>query len=199
MGVSQQAIADRLGLSRTTVTKILNRDPKYSASKTTRDKVFRIAEEMGYDFTTIRRPFKREYGRTEINAPCEINIILDGGEAFDHGNAVARNIGIGGALLVDMKVTKMALPLRKFTVQILFREIPELANLRAECQVVRIADSTDADKPEIGVKFTNTNEDDRKILRSYVEKKIQEERERLDLVRAQNKTNDAANSGGENK
>ena len=44
MGVSQQAIADALGLSRTTVTKILNRDPKYSASEGTRDLVFKTAE-----------------------------------------------------------------------------------------------------------------------------------------------------------
>jgi DNA-binding LacI/PurR family transcriptional regulator len=49
MGVSQQAIADALGLSRTTVTKILNRDPKYSASEATRDLVFSTAEKMGYD------------------------------------------------------------------------------------------------------------------------------------------------------
>src|SRR5512141_3362434 len=98
MGVSQQAIADALGLSRTTVTKILNRDPKSSASESTRDLVFRTAEKMGYDFTTIRRPFKREYGRTEINAKCNIELVMEDGQLFDKGSAVARNIGVGGAL-----------------------------------------------------------------------------------------------------
>ena len=64
MKVNQQAIAEFLGLDRTTVTKILNRDPKYSASEATKERVFRAAEILGYDFTTIRRPFKPEYGRT---------------------------------------------------------------------------------------------------------------------------------------
>ena len=93
MGVSQQSIADALGLSRTTVTKILNRDPKYSASEATRDLVFQTAERMGYDFTTIRRPFKREYGRAELNTPCHLEVVLENGDLFDTGNAVARNIG----------------------------------------------------------------------------------------------------------
>src|ERR1700760_5002248 len=111
MGVSQQAIADALGLSRTTVTKILNRDPKYSASEATRDLVFSTAEKMGYDFTTIRRPFKREYGRTEVNARCEIEIYLEGSEQpFDKGEATARNIGVGGALITELRLPKNALP-----------------------------------------------------------------------------------------
>src|SRR5258708_40022681 len=90
MGVSQQSIADALGLSRPTVTKILTRDPKYSASESTRDLVFNTAEKMGYDFTTIRRPFKREYGRTEINARCMIEILCDDEKSiFDKGEATA--------------------------------------------------------------------------------------------------------------
>src|SRR5438876_11041380 len=101
MAVSQQDIADALGLSRTTVTKILNRDPKYSASESTRDLVFSTAEKMGYDFTTIRRPFKREYGRTEINTKCHVEIMAED-KLFDQGEATARNIGIGGALLTNL-------------------------------------------------------------------------------------------------
>ncbi|MGD0092023.1 MAG: helix-turn-helix domain-containing protein, partial [Planctomycetota bacterium] len=102
MAVSQQDIANALGLSRTTVTKVLNRDPKYSASAETRDLIFAIAEKMGYDFTTIRRPFKREYGRSEINARCEIEIVTQGdGQLFDKGEATARNIGVGGVLLAQ--------------------------------------------------------------------------------------------------
>src|SRR5688572_32612957 len=112
MGVSQQAIADALGLSRTTVTKILNRDPKYSASESTRDLVFSTAEKMGYDFTTIRRPFKREYGRTAINAKCSIEITMDeGNQLCDKGAATARNISVGGALLTNINLPMNSLPL----------------------------------------------------------------------------------------
>jgi len=169
MGVSQQAIADSLGLSRTTVTKILNRDPKYSASEATRELVFRTAEKMGYDFTTIRRPFKREYGRTEINAPCQIELVLEAGEVFDKGEAIARNIGVGGALLGNVNLNRGVLPLKNFILRIRFPALPALANLVGECQVVRLADSTEAGNPELGVKFINASVADRKALKDFVD------------------------------
>ncbi|MCZ7647818.1 MAG: PilZ domain-containing protein [Planctomycetota bacterium] len=174
MGVSQQSIADALGLSRTTVTKILNRDPKYSASEATRDLVFRTAEKMGYDFTTIRRPFKREYGRTEVNAPCMVEVVLENGEIFDKGEAVARNIGVGGVLLTNIRLIKQALPLKQFSLRVRFRDLPELANLIGECQVVRISDSVEAGEPELGVKFINASVSDRKLLKDFIDRRVAE-------------------------
>lgn len=169
MPVSQQSIADALGLSRTTVTKILNRDPKYSASEATRDLVFKTAEKMGYDFTTIRRPFKREYGRTELNAACHIEVVLESNEIFDQGEAVARNIGVGGALITGIKLPKDVLPLKPFTIRVRFVDLPALANLVGECQVVRLTDSSEAGEPELGVKFINATVSDRKILKDFVD------------------------------
>jgi hypothetical protein len=169
MGVSQQSIADALGLSRTTVTKILNRDPKYSASESTRDLVFSTAEKMGYDFTTIRRPFKREYGRTEINAKATIEIVNDeDNSVFDKGDAVARNIGVGGALLTGLKLPKNCLPLTKFTIKCYFHDLPMLANLTGECQVVRITDSSEG-HPELGVRFINASVSDRKAIKDFID------------------------------
>jgi hypothetical protein len=169
MGISQQMIAEALGLSRTTVTKILNRDPKYSASEATRDLVFNTAEKMGYDFTTIRRPFKREYGRTEINAKCAIEVITDDGQLFDKGEATARNIGVGGGLLTDLKLPRNVLPLSRFTIRCYFHDLPQLANLIGECQVVRVTDSVDQDKPELGVRFVNATVSDRKVLKDFID------------------------------
>ena len=150
MGVSQKDIAEYLGLDRTTVTKILNRDPKYSASEATKDKVFRAAEKLGYDFTTIRRPFKREYGRTEINVPCEVTMQLENGEVFDTGNALARNIGVGGALLTKLRFKKMVLPLQNFSMLVKFVDIKGLGDVIGECEIVRLADSSDSEEPELG-------------------------------------------------
>ncbi len=174
MAVSQQDIADALGLSRTTVTKILNRDPKYSASEATRDLVFSTAEKMGYDFTTIRRPFKREYGRTEINARCEIEVTMEDGTVFDKGDATARNIGVGGALLTNLRLPRNCLPLSRFTIRCRFTDIPLLADIVGESQVVRLTDSLDAGKPELGVRFINTSVTDRKTLMEFVDARIAE-------------------------
>jgi transcriptional regulator with XRE-family HTH domain len=175
MGVSQQSIADALGLSRTTVTKILNRDPKYSASETTRDLVFNTAEKLGYDFTTIRRPFKREYGRTEVNVKCIIEITSDeGNQMFDKGEAIARNIGVGGALLTSLKLPRNSLPLSKFTIKCYFVDLPLLQNLVGECQVVRITDSSEG-QPELGVRFINATVSDRKALKEFVDARAAEQ------------------------
>jgi transcriptional regulator with XRE-family HTH domain len=174
MGISQQAIADALGLSRTTVTKILNRDPKYSASEVTRELVYRTAERMGYDFTTIRRPFKREYGRTEVNAQCSIEIIMENDEIFDRGTAAARNIGVGGALLVNLSLPKNSLPLSAFTLRIKFLDIPELADLKAECQIVRLSDSDEVGQPQLGVHFINAVASDRALIQQFVERRAAE-------------------------
>lgn len=176
MAVSQQDIADALGLSRTTVTKILNRDPKYSASESTRDLVFSTAEKMGYDFTTIRRPFKREYGRTEVNAPCQIEIItVDDNQSFDKGEATARNIGVGGALLTHLRLPRNCLPLSRFTIRCRFQELPMLADMTGECQVVRITDSSEQGCPEIGVRFVNATVADRKVLKDFVDARMVEQ------------------------
>lgn len=172
MGVNQKAIADFLGIDRTTVTKILNRDPRYSASEETREKVFRAAEILGYDFTTIRRPFKREYGRAEVNSPCELTVTLEDGTSFDSGSATIRNLSVGGALLSNLRLGKGVLPLQNFTLLIKFLDIPELAGLVGECEVVRLAGSTETGEPELGVRFINATHRDRRRIQEYVDRRI---------------------------
>jgi len=168
MSVSQKDIADRLGLSRTTVTKILNRDPRYSAAQKTRELVYRAAEEMGYDFTSIRRPYKREYGRIDVDLPCQVGIFLDNGVMFDYGQAVARNISPGGALLADLNFKKMVLPLEPFKIKLAFPGIGALSELVSECQVARISDAQVIGKPELGVRFINIKPEQSELLRDYV-------------------------------
>ncbi len=172
MKVNQQAIADFLGLDRTTVTKILNRDPKYSASEATKERVFRAAEILGYDFTTIRRPFKREYGRTELNMPAEMTITLEDGTVFDSGTAIVKNLSVGGALLKEINLPKQVLPLQNFTMLIKIGDIPKLADLVGECEVMRLAGSSDTGEPELGVRFMNATHRDRRRIQDFVDKRI---------------------------
>ena len=168
--VNQKDLADYLGLDRTTVTKILNRDPKYSASEGTKSRVFRAAEKLGYDFSTIRRPFKREYGRTEVTAPCEVTLTLEDGQVFDTGSAYIHNIGVGGALLRNIRTEKMTLPLTNFTLTIRVNSIRDLGEVIGECEIVRMADSTESNEPELGVRFINTTHRDRRRIKEYVDR-----------------------------
>ncbi len=173
MKVNQQAIADLLDLDRTTVTKILNRDPKYSASEATKERVFRAAELLGYDFTTIRRPFKREYGRSDVNSPCELTVTLEDGKIFDSGEALVRNLSVGGALITRIRTTRQMLPLQNFTFLLKFLDVPSLEGIVGECELVRLAGSTEDGEPEVGVRFINATHRDRRRIQEFVDRQIQ--------------------------
>ena len=167
--VSQQDIADYLGLDRTTVTKILNRDPKYSASEDTKKRVFAAAEKLGYDFAKIRRPYKREYPRAVINVPAKATIILDDGKEFDSGECTVANISPGGALLIDLRFPRQVLPLTGFVISLRLDGAMQFGDLVGECEVVRMAGGSSRGGPELGVRFINLSPAERKKLQEFVE------------------------------
>jgi transcriptional regulator with XRE-family HTH domain len=177
MGVSQKDIAEYLGIDRSTVTKVLNRDPRYSASEKTRELIFRTAERLGYDFTAIRRPFKREYGRVAIGAKTRIELLNEDNSLFDEGEATILNLSIGGALLTDIRTGMMMLPLKPFSLRLNIGDVPELADLQGECELVRISDRGGSGDFQLGVRFVNAKLRDRRRIREFVEQKLREHRE----------------------
>jgi transcriptional regulator with XRE-family HTH domain len=169
MGVTQQDIADRVGLSRTTVTKILNRDPSYITSDETRRKVFEAAEELGYNFKQIRRPFRRRYGRADINTEGNIVLVFKDGEVFDKGEATVRNISAGGALLTNVRLAKGVLPIKRFSIILRIRDIKDLEDLVGECEIVRFTDFEETvPETHIGVRFLSISKRDQKRIEEYV-------------------------------
>ena len=167
--VSQQDVADYLGLDRTTVTKILNRDPRYSASEGTKKKVFAAAERLGYNFAKIRRPYKREYPRAAIDVPAAAAIVLDSGEEFDSGRCTVANISPGGALLTDLSFPRGVLPLSGFVIGLTMDGLSQIGELTGECEVVRMAAGSPRGRPELGVRFINLSPSGRRQLREFVE------------------------------
>ncbi len=182
MAVSQKDIAEYLGIDRSTVTKVLNRDPRYSASEKTRELIFRTAERLGYDFTAIRRPFKREYGRVAIDAVAKIELRNEDGSTFDEGEALITNLSIGGALLSNIRTGMMMFPLKVFSIHVNVVDVPELADLQGECELVRISDRGEKGEFQLGVRFVNAKLRDRRRIREFVELKIREHREKSGLV-----------------
>lgn len=171
--VRQEDIAQKLGIDRTTVSKILNRDPRYGASKDTRDKVFALAEKLGYDFVAVRRPYRREHRRAEVNAPAEFTIFVEDSKVFDEGECVVRNLSIGGALLSDIRSSKRALPLAEFVVRLRLKEAEGLADLEGECELARFARGAERGEPEIGVRFINLPAGARRRIRDFVDARFE--------------------------
>lgn len=168
MRVTHQDIADKLGLSRTTVTKIINRDPNYGTSDELRRRVYEVAEELGYDFSQIRRPFRRRYGRADVDVSADVSLVLDDGTVFDSGTAKVTNICEGGVFLTDVKLGKGSLPLKSFQLKVRIRAIDQMEGVTGTCELVRFDETDKNGAVQLGMRFTDIAKKDRKRIQAYV-------------------------------
>lgn len=137
MHVSQQVIADILGLDRTTVNKVLNGHPSMITSKKTVESVVRVAREMGYDFARLRKKYKRKFERKSVKIRSELEIFLaDSGSLFDRGWCTINNLTPDGALVSNVWVLSGAFPLQPFTVKLKVMETI-LKGVEGQFEVIR--------------------------------------------------------------
>ena len=122
MAVTQEMIAERVGLDRSTVSKILNGKASDFVSRQTISKVLDAARELGYDFARLRHTHSRQFERTDLNLKAEFDILLEAGEVYDSGKALVANISEGSALLREVVGGKGSLPLEPFSVSLIITE-----------------------------------------------------------------------------
>ena len=115
MSVTQEMIAKKVGLDRSTVSKILNGRASDFVSRKTIDRVLKAAGEIGYDFARLRHTHSRQFERTDLNLRSEFDMILGSGEIFDSGTAQVTNISEGSALIAKVSSNKKVLPLEPFS------------------------------------------------------------------------------------
>ncbi len=147
--VTHQTIATRLNLARTTVTRILNNDPSYRASQRTREKVMTLAQQLGYDFSNLRRIHRRRHERRLTNIEARLRFVLEDGHIFDEGLCTILNISLVGALLGNLRLPKSVLPLTYLTIHLEAQSGP-LAGVSIAATLARFACNR---HPEIGVSF----------------------------------------------
>jgi len=169
--VTHRAIARAAGVDRTTVTKILNRDPNHSTTAGTRARVIEAAERLGHDFAMIRRPFYRQHPRCTVGLPCRLTVLLSEDRVFDAGTAVVVNMGLGGALLGEIELPRDGLPLERFTFLLEFPGTAELAGVAIEARLARLADSV-AGRRRLAVAFEEMRGRDRAKLAAYVQTRL---------------------------
>jgi transcriptional regulator with XRE-family HTH domain len=161
MTISQQEIAERLGLARSTVTKILNQFPTNRASKETIRKVFQTARELGYDFSRLRNIHRRRAERRDCEIPVNLRIDLGtGNEVFDTGTALVRNLSPYGAFLTTIQMQKNVIPLVSFVLSLNFAGILEGVSVKA--RIIRL---NAAEAIQMGVDFFDVSpEAERRII-----------------------------------
>ncbi len=113
--ISISDVANDMRLSYSLVCKILNNDPNFRPSKSTRARVLLKAQEMGFDYSRLRRIHRRKHKRAPVNIPGEVIIRkkLDN-EVFDSGTAVIKDISPTGTNISDFQLEGGSLPAAHF-------------------------------------------------------------------------------------
>lgn len=113
---TQFDIAKKLGVDRTTVSKILTCYPGSHFPAELRAKVFATAKAMGYNPGRVLR--RRRAERVDVDWPVNIEIELDNGhKATVPGRAVIRNVSKTGALVGEVTLDEgRGLPTTTFNI-----------------------------------------------------------------------------------
>ena len=164
-GISHDDIARRLGLARSTITKILNQLPTNRASPETIRKVFDTAKEMGYDFHRLRNIHRRRSERRSVRMGVRLEFVRDGEPSALRGTAVLSDISKNGAQLTNVGLDGgSGLPVTPFLVKLVVTE-PPLAGLSVVCEVIRL---TSRDAVRLGINFVELAPADDRRLQEFL-------------------------------
>lgn len=108
---TQKDIARRVGLDISSVNKILNRRKGHLFRKETVRKVFKAARDLGYDFSRLKHEHRRRHVRKGLDLAVELSIYGNGGELYDRGSAVLRDVSLSGGLLEALALPRHSLPI----------------------------------------------------------------------------------------
>lgn len=161
---SKKAIADYLGLDRTTVSKILNGYHREKFAQETVDRVERAAHELGY-----AKSQRRQHARRDLRGTVDLSIRLkDGLDApVTTGRARIDNVSVTGLLLRDLYLDSTTIPVKPFLLDVTIRE-GALDGVTSRCVPVRFANQDDDETLSLGVRFLESGEATNRI-RAYVE------------------------------
>src|SRR5213594_3978319 len=114
--VTQVAIAKRLSLDVSSVNKILNRRQGPVFRKETIKRVFKAAQDLGYDFNKLKYVHRRRFPRREVSIATELSVVAKDGTLYDQGVATIKDISQCGAKVTDVALPQGSLPVEPFTV-----------------------------------------------------------------------------------
>lgn len=165
MGVTQEAIAKKVGLDRSTVSKILNGRASDFVSHKTVERVLDAARGLGYDFTRLRHTHSRQFERADMSLTSEFDIILTNGEIFDSGKAIVRNISEGSALITNVASSKSSLPMEPFSISLIITG----GRLKGVSVLGKVTRLEMKDKLDLALKFVEVSPVSAKKLQDFME------------------------------
>ena len=121
-------IAKEIKMSYSLVCKILNNTPNFKPSESTRLMVLRKAQEMGFNYSSLRRIHRRKHPRVKHQSAGDIVIRTFDGEAFDSGTFVTEDLSRNGACIVKPELERGVFPVDPFYCEFKITEGPLRGN-----------------------------------------------------------------------
>ena len=159
---NQARIAEIAGVDRSTVARVLNRDPAARVGAKTRERVLSVAARLGYDFGSVRRIHRRASERVDVDLAVMISIRSRGG-IHAEGTARVRTINAAGLRLDGIQCRPATLPLAPCDIRVAFGDL--LDGISATCVPVHL---THGRSLSIGARFTRFSRSNRRRLLSHV-------------------------------
>jgi transcriptional regulator with XRE-family HTH domain len=166
MSVTQEMIAKKVKLDRSTVSKILNGRASDFVSRKTIERVLDAARGLGYDFTRLRHTHSRQFERTDLRLDSEFDIILSNGDVYDSGRAIIRNISEGSALISELTSSKSSLPMKPFTISLIING----GGLKGVSVLGRVTRLEMKEELELALKFVEVSPVSAKKLQGFMDK-----------------------------
>jgi transcriptional regulator with XRE-family HTH domain len=176
---TQEDIAKRLGIDRTTVSKVLNNAPGTYVGERTRVRIFDLARKLGYNFSRLRHTHRRNADRRIVQIPATIQIVLWDGSVYASGEATVVNLSADGAMLADVELKPPSIPIKPcyMTLSFTLEDLGEHAkgrktpgtklSLRADIVRLRMVRFV-----EIAVKFVEIAEDAIRIIELFLQQRM---------------------------
>ena len=175
---TQEDIARKLGIDRTTVSKVLNNAPGTYVGERTRVRIFDIARKMGYNFSRLRHTHRRNADRRIVQIPAQVQIVLWDGSIHASGEAVLVNLSADGAMLADLQIKPAVIPLKPCYVTVNFsldesdgggRKKGGVQKLSLRADIVRLRMVRFV---EIAIKFVEITEEAIQVIEGFLHRRL---------------------------
>jgi len=182
---TQEDIARKLGIDRTTVSKVLNNAPGTYVGERTRVRIFDIARKLGYNFSRLRHTHRRNADRRIVQIPAQVQIVLWDGTVYASGEAALVNLSADGAMVADIQIKPPSIPIKPCYMTLDFTLEDESGgkkktaghhlNLRADIVRLRMVRFV-----EIAVKFVEITEDAIRVIEEFLQWRLSQLKETED-------------------
>lgn len=163
LGPTKKEIADYLGLSRSTVSKILNHYTRERFSRDTVERVEEAARRLGY-----MKAQRRESPRREFSGAARFRILLDDGKDFSEGIGIVKDLSANGLLLGLESLRGGLLPAAPHLYLVEFQD-GSLQGLVYRCRPVRLILANGERYLNIGLTFEDSGDGEMKALERLVQ------------------------------